>query len=166
MDLANFFTAAGRAHPVNPKAVTFTAICKDEILPGGAPNPHGQRPVRTRIDACFVYCTAIEIDQARSAARAALRARHVDKKKMPLPYDQADINVEELYQQLWLALRTYDPRSRASGDLLFPDAEAVRALVSITEASRLMTAYDAYIKAEHPEVVDDETFRDAEEAGR
>lgn len=165
MDLGDFFKAAGRARPVNPKAVTFTAICKDEILPGGMPNPHGARPVAAQIDACLVYCTFVEIDQARSAARAALRARHVDKKKMPLPYDQADMNVEELYQQLQLTIRTFDPRTRAAGDLLFPDAESMRALVSITEANRLMGVYEAYVKAEHPEVVDDETFRESEKAG-
>lgn len=166
MDLANFFTAAGRAHPVNPKQVTFTAICKDEVLPGGTPNPHGSRPVAARVEACLVYVTPVEIDGARSAARAALRKRHVEKKtNAPLPYDQADQNVEELYQQLYLTLRTFDAKTRTSGELMFPDAESLRALVAISEANRLMLAYEAYVKAEHPEVVDDETFRSAEKAG-
>ena len=36
MKLGDFFTTAPHARPVNPRPVTFTAVSRGPVLPGGA----------------------------------------------------------------------------------------------------------------------------------
>lgn len=160
MKLGDFFTNAAKARPVNAKPVTFTAVSHDKgTLPGGAPN-RTKRQVATSVDACFEFVGSDGVAEARRAARKA--EREAAKGEL---IDENDIDVEVQYQILARAIREYEPREKTAGDALFVDAAQMRSLVELVECNRLMKAYNAYVSEEHPEVVDDATFRGAQAAG-
>jgi hypothetical protein len=163
MTIGDFFTNSPYARPINPRPVTFTAVAKGKILPGGAPNLTGQ--TGATITAAMVFIGGSGAEAARIDARRDLRERFRDEKGMPLDTDHLDLNVETLYQELWRALRQWDPTTNAAGEALFPTAQLLRDLVEPDEARRLYTQYQKYVQDEHPEVIDDKTFRGAEGTG-
>jgi len=163
MKLGDFFTSAPFARPVNPKPFRFTAVASGTILPGGAPNPHG-RPVAATLEGAFVFLSGQETQGARSDARESLRERFVDAQtKLPLPIDDGDFELELIYQILWRVIHEWDAEAQTVGKRLFETAKLVRELVIPREANRIWMLYLDYAKDEHPEVLDDKGFRDAEE---
>lgn len=158
MKLGDFFTTAPHAQPVNPKPVTFTAIARGSILPGGAQNPNPKGQVRARVTAAFVFICGDETIEARSAARKALRERSCD------PAEADSFSIELTYQLLLRILHEWDPVSGETGARMFPDAAALRELVVVGEADRVLADYNAYVDEEHG-TPDDATFRDAEGGG-
>lgn len=158
MKLGDFFKAAPHARPVNPKVVTFTAVAKGKVLPGGAPNPSGGQ-VAAQITAAMVFIGAGAAD-ARLDAKKALRARRPDD-----VIDNVDLNIEALYHELWRELHEWDPEARKVGDRLFPNVDALRELLEPSEAQRLGTIYNEYAEEEHPAAVDARTFRPANSGG-
>jgi hypothetical protein len=162
MSLGDFFSAAPHARPVNPKPITFTAVARGKILPGGTSNQHGT-PVAATIKAAFAFMGGDGWAEARVDARKALRERFVDDKtKIPVVTDDEDFNVEFTYHLLIRVIREWDESHRTVGGRLFPDVDTLRELVELREANRLYRSYSAYVDQEHPEVVDDETFRGAD----
>lgn len=164
MQLGDFFKSAPFARPVNPKPITFTAVASGNILPGGVPNPRPGQPVAAKITAAFIFLSGEDVTAARVAARQALAERFV-KDKFPLPTDDGDYQIELQYQMLQRALREFDPKTRKIGDALFPEPQTMRELVVLQECNRLMRAYNAYVADEHPEDVDDATFREPQSRG-
>ncbi len=165
ISLGDFFANAPYARPVNARPVTFTAMSRSKILPGGHPNPSG-RAVAAKITAAFCFLGGEGAAQARVATRKALRERFVDKEtKFPLPTDDADFDIELTYQILQAVLREYDEASMSVGVPLFPTVEIARDLLEVQEANRIMRAYNAYVADEHPEAVDQKSFRGAAKAG-
>jgi hypothetical protein len=165
MQLGDFFKSATHARPVNPRPITFTAVAKGPILPGGEPNRH-KRPVAARLVAAMVFLGGDGAESARIEARQDLQKRFVDSEtKMPLTIDAIDLSMETVYQELWRILHEWDPEAKLAGERLFPTASSVRELVEPDEARRIYRAYMEYVKDEHPEGLDDATFRDAQGGG-
>lgn len=167
MKIGDFFRAAPHCQPVNPCPVTFTAIAKGSILPGGSANPH-KRPVRATIKAAFVFLGGgDETAKLRIETKRALRNRFVDEEtEIPEPVDENDYSIEFMYQLLVRVLREWDEDKQEVGGALFEEgADQMREIVTVREANRLMGEYDAYVANEHPEVVDTATFRDAKKRG-
>ena len=165
MSLGDFFSQAPHARPVNAKPVKFTAIARGTILPGGTANPH-KRPVAATVTAAFVFLGGDGASEARVDARRALRSRFVDPEtKMPERTDDDDFDVELTYQVLWRVLHEWDSDARTTGGRLFPSVANVRELLEVREANRVLREYNSYVEVEHPEVLDDETFRDAKGSG-
>lgn len=158
--LGDFFLTAPRMRPVNPKPITFTAVCKDtDTLPGGQPN-NSKKQVATAIDACFVFIGADGVAEARRAARKLVAEQDFDPKaKIALSLDEEAVEREMQKQMLWRAIREYD--DGLAGENQFPTVKALREMVEQSECNRLMGAYDAYVKEEHPEAIDPATFRGA-----
>lgn len=163
MTIGDFFTNSPYARPINPRPVKFTAVAKGKILPGGAANPTGQ--TGATISAAFVFIGGSGAEAARIEARRDLRERFKDEHGLPFDTDGIDLNVETLYQELWRALRQWDETTRSVGEPMFPTVQLLRDLVEPDEARRLYTQYQKYIADEHPEVIDDKTFRGAERSG-
>jgi hypothetical protein len=159
MTLGDFFAAAPYARPVNPRPITFTADAKGKFLPGGAPNQHG-RPVSAAVTAAFVWLGGDGAGAARIEARQALRDRHPKNE-----FDDTDLYYETLYQELWRVLFQWDPDAKRVGTRMFETPDQVRELVEPAEAIRLRKAYSEYVKEEHPEAVDQATFRGAQGGG-
>lgn len=165
ISLGDFFSTAPHARPVNPRPVTFTAIARGKVLPGGTQNQHG-RPVAATVTAAFIFLGGDGASQARVESRQTLRRRFVDKETgIPLPTDDNDFDIELTFQIIQRVLREYDAEQRTVGGPLFPSVEVARELLEVPEASRLMRAYNAYVEDEHPEAVDRRSFRGASEAG-
>ena len=163
--LGDFFASAPLARPVNPRPVTFTAVAKGDVLPGGTRNPHGV-PVASTITAAFVFMGGDGAEAARIDARRSLRARFVDPEtKIPLPIDEIDLGCETLYQEAWRVLYEWDASVRRTGKRLFDSVDLLRELVEVDEIRRILRKYNEYVAQEHPEVVDEETFRDAPGGG-
>lgn len=166
MKLGNFFSAAPHARPVNPKPITFTAVSRSVILPGGTKNPNYPGSYGARVTGCFVFVGGDADEDARDDARRTLEERRSDEaartKKPPLPSDTENFNVELTYQVLWRVLHEWDPVARKVGDRLYDNVNLLRETVVLQEANRVLTAYYAYVKEEHPEDVSNETFRGAE----
>jgi hypothetical protein len=160
VQLGDFFKNAATCQPVNPRPVTFAAIARGKILPGGEKNPTGGHH-RAHITAAFVFVSGEETATARLDARRALRERCVDEKKMSLPYTDDDFNMEYLYHLLWRALCEWEPEEKKVGGRIFPSVSTLQELVILPEATRIMDLYNAYVRDEHPEVLDKATFRDA-----
>jgi hypothetical protein len=157
MRLGDFFTAAAKARPVNPKPITFTAVAKGDTLPNGEPNVH-KVPVATEVRAALVFIGGDGYESARSAAR----------KHLAEPDAAQDFWIELTYQIVYRAVREWDAGERKLGGLLFSSVEEARSLLEYPEADRLAGAYNAYVAAEHPadpdangktEGVDPGTFR-------
>jgi hypothetical protein len=163
MTIGDFFTNSPHARPINPRPVKFTAVAKGKILPGGAPNPTGQ--TGAIITAALIFIGGSGAESARIEARRDLRTRFRDDAGLPLETDNLDLSVETLYQELWRALRQWDEGSRTAGEPMFPTVDMFRELVEPEEMRRIYTQYQKYVEDEHPEVVDDKTFRGAEGAG-
>lgn len=159
--LGDFFRTAPRMRPVNPKPITFTAVCKDtDTLPGGVPN-NAKKQVATVVDACLVFLGADAVAEARRDARRHIAEQDFDPKaKVALGLDEEAVDREMQKQMLWRALRELD--DGLAGEPQFPTVKALREMVEQSECNRLMAAYDAYVKEEHPEVIDTATFRRAE----
>jgi hypothetical protein len=160
MTLGDFFAAAPHARPVNPRPVTLTCDARGAVLPGGAPNPHG-RPVSATVTAAFVWLGGDGAAEARISARAALRRRHPET----LDVDDTDLYFETLYHELWRVLFQWDPAEKRVGQRMFENVEQLRELVEAREARRVRKLYDDYVGEEHPEGVDQTTFRGAQEGG-
>lgn len=157
MKLGDFFINAAKARAINAKPISFTAVTHDKTtLPGGAAN-RTKRQVAAVIDACFEFVGADNVAEARRAARKAEREINPGE-----AVDENDFDVEVQYQILARAIREYDPREKTAGDALFVDAKQMRELVELVESNRLIRAYNAYVQEEHPEVVDNATFREAQ----
>lgn len=160
--IGDFFSTAPHARPVNPRPVTFTAVSRAKVLPGGTQNQSG-RPVAASITAAFVFLGGEGASQSRVDARLSLRRRFVDPDtKVPIYTDDADFDIELTYQILWRVLREYDQEQRTTGGALFPTVDLARELVEVPEASRIMREYNAYVADEHPEGVDRKSFRATE----
>jgi hypothetical protein len=163
--LGDFFTAAAKARPINPKQIKFTAVAKGGTLPNGQPNPHGV-PVGTEVVAALVFLGGDGYESARTEARKALAERG--------PHAEQDFWLELTYQIVRRAVREWDPAERKLGGLLFSSVQECRDLVEWQEADRIVAAYNAYVAEEHPgdpdasgrvEGVDLRTFRGAEGRG-
>lgn len=155
MSLGDFFSAAPHARPVNPKPVTFTAVSRDKILPGGAVN-HSQQQVAAKITAAFVFIGGDGATEARKEAQKSLRERFPGE-----TLDAQDVNLETVYQQMFRALHEWDGDEKKIGDRLFDNVDLMRKIVQPSEILRVNDEYFAYVDEEHPEVVDDATFPDA-----
>jgi len=92
-----------------------------------------------------------------------LREITVDDEKRPLPIGEEAIELERTWQILTRVLRFYDEQGGKIGGQVFPSVDNCRELMEPTEANRVIKEYMTYVKAEHSEVLGDETFRDAEE---
>ena len=154
MSLGDFFASAPHAQPVNPKPVTFTVVAKGTILPGNKVNPHG-RPMRAQVTAAFTFLGGDGAGRARIEARAALQKRHKDTL-----IDDNDLALEQMYHELWQVLHEWDASEQTVGKRLFESADLTRELLEPSEGLRLHRAYNAYVAEEHPEVVDNATFRE------
>jgi hypothetical protein len=166
MSLGDFFSSAQHARPSNPRAVTFTAMAKGGMLPGGRENVH-KVPVLAKVTGCLVFLGGDGAELARVEARQSLLRRFVDAETgYPKQTDGEDFNLELTYQILWRVLHEWDEKDKRAGARLFPEPENVREMLEPTEANRVLRAYNAYVADEHPEVVNDKTFRDAEGAGK
>jgi hypothetical protein len=163
MTIGDFFTNSPHARPINPRPVRFTAVAKGKILPGGAPNPTGQ--TGATITAAMIFIGGSGAEAARIEARRDLRERFHDEQGLPLETDGLDLSVETLYQELWRALRQWDEGTRTAGEAMFPTVSLLRELVEPEELRRIYNQYQKYVQDEHPEVVDDKTFRGAERPG-
>lgn len=152
MKLGDFFANAPHARPVNPRPVTFTAIAKGKVLPGGAVNPGGA-PVAATITAALVFIGG-DAAAARIDARSALAARFPSA-----ILDETDLNIESNYHLLWRILHEWDAGEGKIGSRLFPNVDALRDLIELPEATRLLDAYNAYVKEEHPATIGQDTFR-------
>jgi hypothetical protein len=155
MNIGDFFKSAASARPVNPKPVTFTAVSRNEILPGGTPNPQ-RRQVAASITAALVFIGGDGWLAAREGARKAF----ADKKQA---YDEEDFAIELTYQVLARSLHEWDEKTQFVGAPLFTDAALLRELVETREANRLVRLYKDYVQEEHPEEgpADAATFREA-----
>lgn len=165
MKLGDFFASAQHARPSNPKPITFTAMAKGHMLPGGRENVH-KRPVLAKVTACFVFLGGDGLEAARVEARRSLADRFKTDDGFPLQTDLGDFNVELTYQMLWRILHEWDEQEKRPGDRLFPSVENVREMLEGREAERIMGEYNDYVRAEHPEAVNDKTFRSAEGGGK
>lgn len=166
MSLGDFFSSAQHARPSNPRPVTFTAMAKGGMLPGGRENVH-KVPVLAKVTGCFVFLGGDGAELARVEARAHLLKHFVDAETgFSKPTDGEDFNLELTYQILWRVLFEWDEKERRAGGRLFPQVENVREMLEPSEANRVLRAYNAYVADEHPEVVNDKTFRGAEGAGK
>jgi len=166
MTLGDFFASATHARPVNPRPVTFTADAKGKVLPGGTPNPTG-KPVSATITAAFVFLGGDGAEEARVEARRSLRARFLDDKtELPLPIDPSDFNLELTYQILQRVICQWDPSGKTAGERLFDTVDVLRELMQPVEADRVLGLYNQYVADEHPEKVDDATFRGAQGGGQ
>jgi hypothetical protein len=159
MKLGDFFANAPHHRPINPRPVQFTAISRGPILPGGTSNPDG-RPRAATIKAAFVFLGGEGTQQARYAARKHLR--DLDEGREP---NAGDFDLELTYQMLWRAIREYDEAEKKVGsEPMFPSVDNLRELVEVREANRVFSLYSDYVSDEHPEEVDDPTFRGAKDA--
>lgn len=173
MRLGDFFKTAPFARPVNPHPVTFTAIIKSGILPDGESTPHKQ--VAAKVTGALVFLDADELMQSRLDAKQELRRRFVDRKQMPIPYDDMDLQIEWNYQQLWRMLWEWDEKTKQTGNRLFEDVQSLREMVILREANRILDEYNSYVAKEHPDDkdadekqgagVDQATFRGAQGGG-
>lgn len=151
MKLGDFFANSPKARPVNPKRIAFTAVSKDKtVLPGGARNTSG-RQVAAEVVGCLEFIGAEGAAEARRDAKKYLS-------ELGTPYDESDLALETQNQILWRALREFDDVTKCAGDALFQNVGLVRTLLEHSECSRIGRAYDAYVKEEHPEVIDTATF--------
>lgn len=164
--LGDFFSAGQACRPINPRPIVFTAVAKGRILPGGHANSTG-RPVAAQVTAAFVFAGGDGIAKARFDAREALRRRFRDpESKIPLPYEQADFELELMYQLLVRVVYAYDPETKAVGSPIFEGGvDSIRDLIEVQEANRMLRAYNEYVADEHPEVVDAGSFRGDEGRG-
>lgn len=162
MKLGDFFTSAPHARPVNPRPVTFTAVAKGDILPGGARNPH-KKAVAAAVTGAFAFLAGDGAEECRAETKRYLREREREKQRDA--YDDADFFAELTYQVLQRVLREWDAQEQRAGGPLFETVDVLRELVVPTEADRVLKAYNQYVRDEHPEVVDDATFRGAQERG-
>jgi hypothetical protein len=160
MTIGDFFTNSPHARPINPRPVKFTAVAKGKTLPGGAPNSAGQ--TAATITAAMVFIGGSGAEAARIEARRDLRERFRDENGLPLETDNLDLNVETLYHELWRVLRQWDETTRTTGEPMFPTVQLLRDLVEPDEVRRLYKQYQSYVDDEHPEVIDDQTFRGSE----
>ncbi len=157
MKLADFFASAPNARPVNPKPVNFTAIARSAFVPGGGKN-HG-RQTAAKVTGAFAFI-GDGAQAARFDARAALRERFKDPKTNLIPpIEDRDVDLEVLYQTFWRVVHEWDIEEKCIGPKLFETVDTVRELVELDEVNRVVGAYYAYVKEEHPEGVDQETFQ-------
>jgi hypothetical protein len=155
MNLGDFFKNAPYARPVNPKPVTFTAIAKGEVLPGGTSNP-SRRPVAAKIKAAFSFLGGDGAQAARIDTRKVLANKY-----QGLATDD-DYYLELTCQILWRVLHEYDDKEMTLGGKLFPDVDSLREMIESPEANKLIVAYNKYVQEEHPEDAPEaETFRKA-----
>lgn len=162
MKLEDFFISAPSARPVSPRKIEFTAVAKGNILPGGKAAIRGKQTA-AKVIACLTFVGGEGLADARIEARRALRERYADpKSKLPEATDENDFSIELTYQTLYRALREYNEAEKTAGDSLFASPKLMRELVEITEANRIMRAYNSYVDEEHPEVVPPETFPEAQ----
>ncbi len=165
MKLGDFFKAGPQARAVEPRPIEFTAVSSETILPGGTPNPNG-RAVAAKIQACLVLAGGDIDEEARAAARKYLEKLGEDPKtKMPGSVDQGDFMIELTYQKVARVLREWDPGERKAGAKLFENVNTLRSCVVFKEADRILAAYFKFVDDEHPEAVDDATFRESQGAG-
>lgn len=158
MTIGDFFKNSACARPVNAKAVTFTAVSRNEILPGGTPNPQKQQ-YAAKVDAALVFIGGTGTLEARAQARKDLATQF----KNVTPSD-GDYNIELTYQVLWRALHEWNPATQQTGERLFPNVEAVRDMVEWQEANRVLGVYNRYVEEEHPDggPKDEATFPEVE----
>ena len=157
MKLGDFFTSAPHARPVNPKPISITAVAKGDVMPGGARNPH-KRPVAARVSGAFIFMAGDGAEDARAAART-----HCRDKNAGASIEDDDFYAELTYQIISRVVREWDEETQAAGPPLFPSVDSLRELVVPKEANRVLQAYNAYVDEEHPEVVDDATFRSTQD---
>jgi hypothetical protein len=149
MKLGNFLRTVGTARPVNPRPVALKIIGKD--LQG--------HPVVAAAKAVFVFVDEDTRMNLRVKARQSLAAKYPGQ-------DFADVLRDETsFQLLYQALRDAEP---GAGGLFEPFAASVdelRSSLVLSEAARLVTAYQAFVEDEFPEVISDKTFRVADPGG-
>lgn len=160
MKLGDFFKSAPFARPVNPRPVTFTATTRNTILPGGTSNPNAQQ-ISAQCTGAYVFLGGEGTEEATVEARKYLAQKFVDEKtKLSLPVDATVFNTEFVYQMFWRVVYEWDEANqRVMADRLFPSVDNVRELVLPSEADRVVGGYFKYVKEEHPEGVDQDTFR-------
>lgn len=164
MKLGDFFKAGPNCQPVNPKPVEMTLVSKATILPGGVPNPSG-RVTRAKATAAFTYLDGDATAHLRVEARRSLRERFRDAETgLPADVDAGDYDIEFMYMLLASVLREWDAPN-LGGPFFEAGVEQARELLTVREANRLLSGYNAYVADEHPEVVDKATFRDAGKRG-
>ena len=163
MNLGKFFTTAPFGRPVDPRPVTFTAIAKGPVLPGGARNPNYPAPMAAKVTGAFVFVGGDEIAEIRLAARDHVRKACSDADGiLKRTFTEDDVALEINYQVIARAIRQWDPKTKQLGsDPLFANLAVAREHVVAREAQRVAELYDKYVDDEHPEVVDDATFRKA-----
>lgn len=173
MSLGDFFSSAAHARPINPREIKFTVVAKGDVLPNGDHNVH-QVPVGARVVAGLVFIGGDGNEQARLSGRKAILDRGTDKKTGISFYSDEDVNVEIGYQQIFRAVMQWDSKERKVGSRFFDSVEQARELVELSEASRILVAYNKYVADEHPsdpdasgkvEGVDQTTFRGSKAAG-
>lgn len=162
MKFGDFFSTSPYSRPVNAKPFLFTAVSRRPILPGGKRNPTEGGTVAAVCRAAFVFLGGDVSGEARHAARDVVEARRKDKDGTIKPFDGLDVGHELTYQLLARVLYQWDEKSgRALDEPLFESVDLARECIVPKEADRIMKAYDEYVAKEHPEVIDDATFRGA-----
>lgn len=160
MTLGDFFASAAHARPINPRQITFTAVARGTILPNGQKNPH-ERPVGASVTAALVFVGGDGGAAARTDARKHLREAFTDKGGNQ-NFNDDDWWIELNYQIIFRSMHQWDPKECKLGDRLFSSVEEARSLIEIGESNRIVAAYNKYAKDEHPEAVDQATFRGVE----
>lgn len=164
MKLGNFFAAAPYAEPVNPEPVTYTCIARGDsgILPGGARNPTGNKPMKARVTSGFIFIGGKETLQARLDARAHLDSLTTENGVRVRAYDSDDINHEYAYQILFRVLREWNLEAKdlePGAPAQFDEIDLLREIIEPEEATRVLRLYNAYKRREHPEVPPEGDFR-------
>ncbi len=102
--------------------------------------------------------------------RKHLQENFVDKKTGLPHFTEDDWEFEVTYQFIYRMMYQWNESERKLGGRLFESVEQVRDLIEISEANRILRAYNKYVADEHPadedavgktEGVDQENFRGA-----
>lgn len=129
-----------------PRPVTFTATIIDD-----------QRKAQdVEVDAVLFALSEDDRELALVAARAAVRARHLDTPTGDIP--PVVFHNEDAYQILARALHVAEPSASGARAVLFDGVDDLRAAVNSQTAQDLFSQYENYLAEEYLPTVDDEAY--------
>lgn len=167
MKLGDFFSAAPYARPVNPRPVTFTSVPKSKVMPGENNINHTGVQVAGRVTAGMVFIGGTASLEARVAAKKALREMFVDTiqgKKVYLPIDPEEFEIQLVYELLARILHEWNPEEQTVGDRIYPNTAILREHVEVKEAQRVFDEWAKYMDDEHKIEISEESKQGEEAA--
>lgn len=129
-----------------PRPVTFTATILDDQ----------RKPQDVEIDAVLFALSEDDRELALVAARAAVRARHLDSPPSDIP--PVVYANEDAYQILTRALHAAEAPASGVLPTLFDSVDDLRAAVNAQTARDLFDQYENYLAEEYLPTIDDETY--------